>query len=266
LPSAFPLPVAPPAPFVNDDLPCRTCSYNLKTLPTDGVCPECATPVAVSLKSDLLRGSDPRWMKLLRLGGLFIIYGALALWFASQNSTRIGSAWWLIMWAGRFVELTGVWMMTLTDPSGIGEQRLRNLRNATRIFFSARAAVGVFWAAIGSILVGPNFGIRIAVYDFEQLIEVLGVMTLFFYLGRLVMRIPNPALARSFCWGAWAFAVLSAIGVLQLPALLMRQLLWRPGIFWVFNLLSIPRLLAIFLLFALINQCRIAIGREADVG
>ena len=37
------------APTIAHDLPCRRCRYNLRTLPTDGRCPECGTRVAITL-------------------------------------------------------------------------------------------------------------------------------------------------------------------------------------------------------------------------
>src|SRR3954468_3756176 len=40
---------APDAPIIAYDLPCRRCRYNLRTLATDGRCPECGTRVAVTL-------------------------------------------------------------------------------------------------------------------------------------------------------------------------------------------------------------------------
>jgi rubrerythrin len=40
---------SPPDPMLNVDLRCLRCDYNLRGLPIDGVCPECAYPAAASL-------------------------------------------------------------------------------------------------------------------------------------------------------------------------------------------------------------------------
>lgn len=48
--------------IVLDDVACVTCRYNLRTLPADGVCSECGTPVAQSVEAERVR--------LAELGGL----------------------------------------------------------------------------------------------------------------------------------------------------------------------------------------------------
>src|SRR5436305_1574598 len=44
-----------PPSALDDNLPCLRCGYNLRTLATDGRCPECSTPIASSLDTNLLR-------------------------------------------------------------------------------------------------------------------------------------------------------------------------------------------------------------------
>lgn len=60
-----------PAPA---ELFCHRCGYDLRVQPVDGVCPECATPVADSVRVGQLprrpawRHSDPRWRRRLLIG------------------------------------------------------------------------------------------------------------------------------------------------------------------------------------------------------
>src|SRR5262245_50051536 len=68
-------PVGPNVPQVAADTPCRKCNYNLRGLDPDSRCPECGTPVGLSLKGDLLRYSHPQWLGTIRRGATFIIIG-----------------------------------------------------------------------------------------------------------------------------------------------------------------------------------------------
>ena len=48
---------------------CIRCGYDLAGLGRDGLCPECALPVAESLeRSPLLRGADLEWLKAVESG------------------------------------------------------------------------------------------------------------------------------------------------------------------------------------------------------
>src|ERR1700733_1253483 len=80
LPS-LPLPAPPPPEWVMKDLPCRSCGYNLRTLSIDGICPECATPVRVSMRGDLLREADPIWLWWLNAACKLIIAGMVFMLF-----------------------------------------------------------------------------------------------------------------------------------------------------------------------------------------
>jgi hypothetical protein len=73
----------PTAPLDRDDrvqvdLACLKCSYNLRTLAVDSLCPECALPVARSIRGDLLKHADPRWVRKLTDGAELLFIAALA--------------------------------------------------------------------------------------------------------------------------------------------------------------------------------------------
>jgi MFS family permease len=63
---------------VQMDLACVRCGYNLRTLAADGLCPECALPVARSIRGDLLKYADPTWVGKLTDGAEFLFMAALA--------------------------------------------------------------------------------------------------------------------------------------------------------------------------------------------
>ena len=54
--------------LIGDDIPCISCSYNLRGLMSDGTCPECGESVARSVKGDYLMYCDPRWVGNLATG------------------------------------------------------------------------------------------------------------------------------------------------------------------------------------------------------
>lgn len=49
-------------------LACVTCGYDLRSLPSDGACPECGTAISRSLCGDRLAAADPAWLKTIALG------------------------------------------------------------------------------------------------------------------------------------------------------------------------------------------------------
>jgi len=55
-------------PFVEHDLPCLACGYNLRGLALAGLCPECAAPVTRSRAGNLLKNREPGWVGRVALG------------------------------------------------------------------------------------------------------------------------------------------------------------------------------------------------------
>ncbi|MFN3167012.1 MAG: hypothetical protein ACE37H_08115 [Phycisphaeraceae bacterium] len=58
------------------DLDCIHCGYNLRGQRTDGHCSECGTPIAHSMRSDLLKFADTRWLRGLKQGVMWVLIGA----------------------------------------------------------------------------------------------------------------------------------------------------------------------------------------------
>ncbi len=53
---------------VTHELPCARCGYILRGLAESGACPECGEAIETSLKGNLLRAADPRWLKTVARG------------------------------------------------------------------------------------------------------------------------------------------------------------------------------------------------------
>jgi hypothetical protein len=128
-PSPFPFPAIPPPSTVTDDVPCRQCSYNLRTLPTDGFCPECGSLVAKSIYGNLLKFSDPAWVRKLGRGIRFIQWGIppiiMGATFRGVNTMRNFGVRIpfdlplapLLSLAGVFLFVFGFWLITEPDPA-----------------------------------------------------------------------------------------------------------------------------------------------------
>ncbi len=72
---------------IERDLVCRGCGYNLRSLPANGICPECAVPVGFSLLPDSLSLNEPGHFQTARLGVLLII--GVACWEVLDKSLLI---------------------------------------------------------------------------------------------------------------------------------------------------------------------------------
>ncbi len=57
------------------ELRCITCGYDLRSLPTEQSCPECGTPIELSLRGDLLSLSDPAWIAKIARGQSLLVIG-----------------------------------------------------------------------------------------------------------------------------------------------------------------------------------------------
>jgi hypothetical protein len=130
--------------FINIDVACRTCGYDLRALSADAKCPECGTDALGSLRSEQLYDADPNWVRQLSRGaqviGLtLVVHMTLAcltrgLGGRRELMPRLIDVACMIPW------LVGVWMLTRPDPSGRGEREYGRLRRA---WWVSAIAVGI---------------------------------------------------------------------------------------------------------------------------
>jgi hypothetical protein len=215
---AIPLPPIPLPQVVLNDLPCRTCGYNLRTLSVEKICPECATPVAASLKGDLLSGCDPDWLAELGRGGRLLIVSYILSWvmygYGMGMVPRTGIQ--LIVTAAIFLlRLAGVWMLTLPDPSGLGEIQYGRPRTIARWLVVAEIVAKGLTMMGMKMMVDPNvYELLLLGHAVAQFCGIAATMFLLVYLSRLALRIPNPALQSNARRVAIAVGIVGAIGVI----------------------------------------------------
>ena len=231
-----------PSTRIDFDLPCVKCDYNLRTRPADGVCPECATPIRDSLRPDLLRFADVRWLGTIRNGmGIalwtpivyFGIYWAVVAFFVATQSffgSSLGVvflvAWLFLVLSMYFCVLRMLWglfLITTPDPNRPGRDR------ELRVWSRRLGVASALFVGVGmlSLLAGVYFGIamghigRILNMGFKDFILATGaclsgaaaLILASLYLRRLARRGEVKGLIKmmtTLVWGSGALIVLGA--------------------------------------------------------
>lgn len=221
-PAALPGGTIDAAGMVAADVPCRRCGYNVRGLQITGLCPECATPVGLSVQGDLLRFADPAWLDRLARGaglafwgallgvGVAILVGAIAFVLGPLIAQLIGLA-------GGVVYLFGVWLLSEPDPSGLGEDRYGTARKVIRVGLVAGVVHALLEVSTAVQALAPVMRMSLTAAGLAAaLVQVVGDFALLHYLRRLAMRLPDLALAgraRVLFWGyGISYAVLVVLG------------------------------------------------------
>jgi hypothetical protein len=179
---------------VAGDFPCHHCGYDLRTLGVNDKCPECGTVVRASVRGNLLKFSDPAWLRRVATGvrrmgksGLT----AAALGFVSMFTFRSPLAplatFGLALSVGAF--LWGAWNATTPDPSGIDQLRCAKLSTLARLLLLA----GLFAAPFGALrrhLPLPDGLIR-STTALLLAAGFAGILAAVRYFQRLTLRIPD---------------------------------------------------------------------------
>ena len=247
-------PQAPEACAIADDLPCRRCGYNLRGLAPDGVCPECATPVALSARGDLLRHADPQWVETVLRGlQVTVVAGgfAVALFFVGRCVLGRGFVHSLADFCVELATVVGAWLITAPDPVTPADDLLVKARRVAR--------VGLCAGAVGNLLVlftqhsalPPRLLLPLALLATGvALADAVGEFAKLYYLQRLALRIPSDTLFRRGRQVRWAYPTVHGLVTVAaglFVALGTRLGGFRPGL--------IPLLLAIIGGFVWLAMC-----------
>lgn len=184
---------------IQTDTPCRRCGYNLRSLAESGKCPECATPIALSIRGDLLQHADPNWVATLARGATLVVYAigtAIVAFILTLVAALAGFPidWLLItVWvlAGLTV-LVAQWLLTRPDPSAPADEGLWTGRRILRILLCVALAI------VGLEQIVPLLG---PLASHPKLVIAAGIVTAaavlcwavayFRYLASLCDRIPD---------------------------------------------------------------------------
>src|SRR3954470_3750622 len=122
--------------IVTADLPCRSCSYNLRGLHQDSNCPECATEIKLSLRGHWLYCGDPDWVRQLKIGTRIILGCSALMILMMCLSNPLGYYFRplqnLLFAAASLLGVVGTWMLTAPDPAGYERRTLVMARHVAR--------------------------------------------------------------------------------------------------------------------------------------
>jgi hypothetical protein len=188
--------VPPVSEEVRIEVACRRCAYNLRGLMSDGRCPECGTPVGLSLQGDLLRYADPAWLETLAGGLSLMLYGMLTVIAGGVAGNLLAGfthpvAEHLLTLAGELVGVWGAVLFTRPDPSGLGEERYTNARRVIRICLAV-GLVGSAMEAAATLVTAPLVTVLAVLAGIAETIDVAGAIAMLTYIAQIAQRIPAP--------------------------------------------------------------------------
>ncbi len=209
---------------IASDIACRGCGYNLRTLSHDQLCPECGLPVARSVLGDLLRYSDPAYVRTLSRGAWLtlapIIFGLFAAAFgfvlsvvltaSGGGSGGLGVVVFVSSIAqliGSLIGVIGAWWLTTPDPSALGEERYGRYRRIVRVTLLI-GLPSAFFNSIVNVTLPPMIDLLFTLIGLvAELAWLVGLFCLLLYLQHLALRIPNEGLSSRAQWVRWVLAI-----------------------------------------------------------
>jgi hypothetical protein len=202
---------------VRIDAPCRKCAYNVRGLRVEGRCPECGTPVRVSLHGDLIRFSMPDWVETLHRGARIIVYTivmmglAIILGLVADRSGNLGWALhpllvaWLAISAGWVFFIIGAWHLTAPDPSRLGEGRYGTARNLARV--GLVVGISHTFLDMAAMYQGMLLSPLRVIAGLAGFVWLMGHLALLHHLSKVALRIPDTALSRQARLLLWAIGL-----------------------------------------------------------
>lgn len=223
------------ARFLDRDVACVRCSYNLRGLPASGNCPECGEPIANSIKGFMLQDASPEYRGKLKLGLSLVLNGILLLVVVMIGSVFLGfvagsAAWPRIIANGvgflvGCMMLLGYWKYTEPDPGYVLFEQPSSARNVARIAVAVGAAVSLAQFVLGFFVAAPGTAPASSVWALGTMLVVLvglvsfvawvvqflGVMNYTAWVGG---RVPDDFIVRRAKTYRWLLPVIYVVGAL----------------------------------------------------
>jgi hypothetical protein len=237
------------AQWLTADFPCRQCGVNLRGQHIGGRCPQCGTPVGVSLYGNLLSYSDPGWLAKVRTGLLTILWttiGMIVLGFGlgivvgfvaagesmrAQQSGRplrpedmpglqsMAFVMGIVMLLGGLLMLYASWQVTTPDPTAGNDPRTATLRTLLRGSLIGALAVALLHIVLLVAKVQDSSAIGIVAQLLMSGLQVVVAISEGLYVSYLASRVPDAGLAGRARTAGWAMGI--GIGVMALVQVLL---------------------------------------------
>ncbi|HEX2838231.1 MAG TPA: hypothetical protein VHN77_08920 [Phycisphaerales bacterium] len=221
---------------VDRDHLCIACGYNLRGLPVDSQCPECALSVAESLKGDFLAFASPQYRARIILGMKLFAWGTVLMFVLGLtvaqtvrliSPTAFLNAGVLIAFgiAGLLpwiMVLVGGWMFSSTDIGYNGSDDPVLARTWTRICVVAITSLEVV-PLLASWVVPPATIAAVSPLLYACRIAKLAMLTTLLFVSVrcirwIAMRVPSPVWARRATRHMW---LLPALAIVPLTTLIL---------------------------------------------
>lgn len=216
------LAVDPATGRIASDLPCTGCQYNLRTLRTDGRCPECGKEVAASI-----RESDPtvlrfHWITGLK-GGLDVLFLGILILAVAATAILIfivtrSFVFGLLTVVAIVYSFLGLFMLAVgtlvvigsRPPSWVGQ----GLRKTRVVFFAG--IPGTVMLIICAIVLSPIWWVSASVAMLAIACAGSIPISFSYYCRQLAFRYPMDRLRKTATVGVWATALCVSMLALQL--------------------------------------------------
>lgn len=198
---------------ITHDVPCIHCGYNLRGLTPGGMCPECGNPIAESLRGDLLRYANSKWLRRVQWGlaiaifsvGIDIVLQFSAGWLSSlYGPNRVVFS--LIWFVRALIAFAAAMFITAREPRTSFQSSGVSLRQMIRTL----AGVQTILPTINHFT--PEFPSLFWLFGFvtAMLIYIVKFVAELVFLRRLARRVPNKSLERSTTLLVW-LAILASV-------------------------------------------------------
>lgn len=215
---------------------CIKCAYALVGLSDNGVCPECGTSIALSLRESTLSNALPEYQRTVLRGLSFVLNGillmiiAIILTFFSAGilgaaGGAINATWFelglkAVMFVISGIIMLGYYWYTTPDPGQVSMEATNSARSVVRITVLAQAAIALVNLGIDALGLVTSAGqdlltIVAFVLGLAGLVlwavQFFGVMRYTRWLGT---RVPDFYIIRRTKTYMWLLPLIYVVGVL----------------------------------------------------